>query len=133
MSLDVYLSTDISTFPIAADLLEENGFPDAASHLRSVESKDLYSANITHNLGKMADACGIYQALWRPEEINVRYARDLIPLLTEGLEKLESDPKHYETFNAENGWGLYEHFVPFVRHYLGACINHPDAAVSVSR
>jgi hypothetical protein len=28
-----------------------------------------YQSNITHNLGSMAEAAGIYQALWHPEEI----------------------------------------------------------------
>ena len=30
---------------------------------------EVYSANITHNLGGMAREGGIYQACWRPEEI----------------------------------------------------------------
>lgn len=32
-----------------------------------------YSANITHNLGAMAEAAGIYLALWRPEEIGIKW------------------------------------------------------------
>ena len=30
----------------------------------------VFTANITHNLTKMADSVGVYKALWRPEEIN---------------------------------------------------------------
>jgi len=33
------------------------------------ESEEIYSANITHNLGKMANKAGIYEALWRPGEL----------------------------------------------------------------
>lgn len=96
-------------------------------------SEQVYEANITHNLGKMADAAGIYQACWRPEEIGVTKAGQLVPLLKAGLEKLRADPEHYSQFNAPNGWGLYEHFVPWVERYLAACEAYPDAEISVSR
>lgn len=92
-----------------------------------------YSANITHNLGKMADAAGIYYHLWRPEEIGVTTARELIEPLREGLKKLRDDPAKYEKYNASNGWGLYKNFVPFVERYLAACEEYPEALVSVSR
>lgn len=93
---------------------------------------DVYSGNITHNLGGMARAAGIYQVLWRPEEIGVERAEQAVPLLMAGLEKLRADPAHFETFNAPNGWGLYEHFVPFVEEVLAACKAHPRAIIRVS-
>ena len=94
---------------------------------------EIYHANITHNLGQMAKAAGIYHVLWRPEEIGITTAGQLIELLREGLTKLEADPEKYEKFNASNGWGLYENFVPFVRKYLEACEKYPEATVHVSR
>ena len=93
----------------------------------------VYDSNITHNLGEMADAAGIYQACWRPEEIGIHRAGELAPILRDGLAKLEADPAHFETYNSPNGWGLYKHFVPFVREYLEACKSHPKATVRVSR
>lgn len=93
----------------------------------------VYDANITHNLGKMADAAGIYEALWRPEEKNWTQARDIIPVVEEGLKRLKEQPDHFKQFNAANGWGLYEHFVPFVERYLEACKQYPSATVTVSR
>jgi len=101
--------------------------------LTLVRPSEVYSANITHNLTKMAEAAGIYEALWRPEEIGITTAGQLIEQLRAGLAKLEADPAYYETFNAANGWGLYEHFVPFVRGYLKACEENPDATVEVDR
>jgi hypothetical protein len=101
--------------------------------LSRVQETEVYSANITHNLGKMADAAGIYYALWRPEERDYRIASDIIPVLEEGLQKLKNDPAHYKTFDADNGWGLYEHFVPFVEKVLNACKEYPDAKIEVSR
>ncbi len=110
MSLDVYLTEG----------LMESGY-------------EVYSANITHNLGNMANHAGIYQHLWRPDEIGVTVAGQLIEPLREGLDLLRSDPEHFKQFNADNGWGLYEHFVPFVENYLNACIENPTARVGVSR
>jgi hypothetical protein len=101
-------------------------------HLSAVRETEIYSANITHNLCKMASECGIYEALWRPEEINISKAEQLIVPLTKGLELLKSDPERFKKFNASNGWGRYEHFVPFVEKYLEACKENPDATISVS-
>lgn len=94
---------------------------------------EVYEANITHNLNKMAGEAGIYQHLWRPDEIGVTKARQLIDPLRAGLAKLKADPTHFEQFNATNGWGKYPGLVEFVERYLAACIDNPDAEVRVSR
>lgn len=102
-------------------------------HLELVPGREVFSGNITHNLGAMADAVGIYIACWRPEEIPGDTAERLIKPLSVGLDALLERPDHYEQFNAPNGWGLYEHFVPCVRRYLEACKTWPHATVRVSR
>jgi hypothetical protein len=96
-------------------------------------SAPVYSANITHNLGKMAAEAGIYKALWRPEEEGYYHAEDLIEPLTKGLALLTADPERFKAFNSPNGWGMYEHFVPFVAKYLEACVAHPDATIDANR
>ena len=101
--------------------------------LKDADGNYLFNANITHNLNKMADAAGIYKVLWRPEEIGIETAAEVIPILREGLCKLVSDPAYYKQFDAANGWGLYVHFVPFCVEVLEACIAHPEAFVEVSR
>ena len=88
---------------------------------------------ITHNLGDMARAADIYQHLWRPEEIDITKAIQLVEPLRAGLALLKSDPERFEKFNSPNGWGMYEHFVPFVEKYLAACEENPDADVRASR
>lgn len=107
-------------------------------YLSATRKTEVYWANITHNLGKMASAvkCGehsLYEYLWRPEEIGIKQAGELIPPLREAVKELKAKPKKYEKYNAENGWGTYEHFVPFVEKYLFACEENPDAKVDVSR
>ena len=95
-----------------------------------LEHIELFSANITHNLGVMADVAGIYEALWNPP---VEMADELIEPLEKGLKSLKENPEIYKKYNASNGWGVYEHFVPFVEEYLDACKQHPKASVRVSR
>lgn len=102
-------------------------------YLIAMAPTTVHSANITHNLTKMADAAGIYKHLWRPEELGITKARELIEPLRAGLELLRSDPPRFRQFDAPNGWGRYEHFVEFVAEYLAACEKNPTATVEVSR
>lgn len=117
------------------------------------ENETVYDANITHNLGLMADKAGIYEALWRPHRLKKGYnipesendkeykfesenetrAKEIIPHLKRGLKDLKKRPEYYEQFNSSNGWGMYQHFVPFVEKYLNACMEFPDAIVEVDR
>ena len=102
-------------------------------YLTEIKEVDVYSQNITHNLTEMADEAGIYQHLWRPEEIGITKAKQLIKPLGLGLRLLKSDPERFKKFNSPNGWGVYEHFVEFVENYLTACKEFPKAKVNVSR
>ena len=102
-------------------------------YLTRVQPTTVFDYNITHNLNKMADAAGIYKHLWRPDEIGITKAEQLIQPLTDGLKRLRENPEYYKTFNPENGWGDYDGLVQFVGTYLLACIEYSDAEVSVSR
>lgn len=113
----------------------------------------IYTDNITHNLNTMADEAGLYEALWRPykllagynipendyeaeiefEDKNPVYAKDIINHLRIGLKNLVNNPEKYQKLNPENGWGSYEGLIEFTHNYLNACINNPDAQVTVSR
>ena len=93
----------------------------------------LYEANITHNLGEMAGKAGIYKALWRPEEIGAKYAKDISEIIESGLKDLKKRPEYFKQFNSPNGWGMYEHFVPFVEKYLEALKEYPEAIIAVDR
>ena len=101
--------------------------------VQSEESSTVYSRNITHNLNKMAGEAGIYKPLWRPDEIGIERAHQLIEPLRAGLELLRSDPARFEPFNPPNGWGTYDGLVDFVVDYLEACERFPTATVSVWR
>lgn len=98
-----------------------------------VTTDQVFHANITHNLNRMATAAGIYDALWRPDEVGIKKARELLAILVVGLEKLLDDPELYKKHNPDNGWGTYDQLVLFVKNYLKACIDYPQADVSVDR
>lgn len=92
-----------------------------------------FEANITHNLNKMATHAGIYEQLWRPEEVDAMLGGDLIEALSRGLQDMKARPDHYRQFEAANGWGTYDQFVPWVEKYLDACVRFPAAAIEISR
>jgi hypothetical protein len=125
MSLDVYLYGE--PHEIEWECCE-------CGQIRTKMMRDcLYGANITHNLGKMANEAGLYNALWRPDEIGITTASQLVPILQNGLQILHESPKRFIAFNPENGWGCYSGFLRFVEKYLEACKEFPEATVEVSR
>lgn len=93
----------------------------------------VYAANITHNLGKMAEAAGIYRHVWLPEEIGITTAAQLVEPLATAIAAMRADPERFRAFDAPNGWGKYEHFLPWLERYHAACVENPDAEVRVSR
>lgn len=94
---------------------------------------EVYTRNITHNLGAMAREAGVYLACWRPEEMGATKGKHLIEPLRAGLSALRANPERFRAMNPENGWGDYDGLVAFVADYLAACEAYPDADVSVSR
>jgi len=115
MSLDVYLIAEADT---------------GASEPYQVQ---VYEANITHNLNRMAKEAGIYEELWRPDEIGITHACELIRPLRSGANAMYLDPPRFQALNPENGWGSYDDFLPWLEKYIAACQEHPKTKVKVSR
>jgi hypothetical protein len=101
--------------------------------LTATRPTEVFTANITHNLNKMAEGAGLYTYLWRPEELGIHTASELIVPLTEGLGRLLRDKDYFITLNPSNRWGDYNGLIRFVTEYLAACVDNPDADISVSR
>ncbi len=105
--------------------------------------EDVYSGNITHNLGNMASECGLYEPMWRPykllglkeedEDDAFIEAKSIIPHLEKGIEELAAHPEKYKEFNPENGWGDYDGLLRVARKYLAHCQVYPDSRVRTSR
>ncbi len=151
MSLDVYLAVKEATVVVPAEgsiYIREDGeirqisraewqerFPGQEPVIieRGEPEAEVFWANITHNLNEMAMEVGLYEALWRPEEIDITKAGQLVGPLSKGLAVLAGGPQRFRALNPPNGWGDYEGLVHFVSRYLAACVEHPDAYVRVSR
>ena len=109
--------------------------------LMIMQPTEVYTSNITHNLGKMAgavklsDGNTLYNILWRPDECIPAYtkASEISELLDEGWNILLSDPEEYRQYNPENGWGSYDGLCDFVYRYRNACWDNPEAAIEISR
>lgn len=93
----------------------------------------VFESNITHNMGRMARECGLYEPMWRPDEHGFTHAHQLIAPIEAGLAILLADHERLQEFNPGNGWGNYDVFLSFTEEYLAACKQWPDAEVSVSR
>lgn len=125
-------------------------YDEGKTHIK--DNEKVYEANVTHNLGNMAKAAGIYKAIWRPyllkceNEVFLTYkeeykyeektevlAKDIISLLKKGLKKMKNDPEKFKSLNPPNGWGVYEDFIYFVEEYLNACCKYPDAIIDTWR
>lgn len=150
MSLDVYLTLKDNQIPRPDKriFVRENGQTKEISRAEwdtknpghepvtlepDDDSDEVYSANITHNLRKMASEAGLYEHLWRPDEIGIAKASQLINPLSVGLSTLKRYPERFKKYNPENGWGNYQGLISFVENYLEACRQFPDADVSVWR
>lgn len=146
MSLDVSLYIDGASGSGSGIFVREAGevreisraewdekFPGREPVVAVKDPEEVFSANITHNLGKMADEAGLYNIVWRPEEWQIKKAKELIEPLRRGLKTLKEMPDYFRRFDASNGWGTYDQFVPWVERYLQACEEYPDARIEVSR
>jgi hypothetical protein len=99
--------------------------------LLRIEPTVLYGTNITHNLNKMADALGVYQILWHPEEWT--RAAELIKPLQGAIKRMLENPDEWRAYDAPNSWGTYDDFLPWLQDLLRACEKWPDAWIKVSR
>lgn len=149
MSLDVYLHHPGEQQPRAPEIwIREDGqqrtisreewdqrYPGREPVMVATEDTTdvVYHANITHNLGAMAQAAGLYDVLWRPDEAGWILARELIAPLQAGIETLEAQPDTFTPYEPANGWGTYGTLLAFSKRYLAACQRWPEATVVVSR
>ena len=124
MSLDVYLTGDPREVECTCSCCDHK-------HTRT-ERVEYFSANITHNLGRMAEEAGIYEACWHHDRIGAVKAADLIDLLSTGLAALVADPQRFTKLNPSNGWGDYDGLIRFVDRYLAACREYPHADIHAS-
>lgn len=98
-----------------------------------VTSREVFDRNITHNLGKLANELGIYEHVWRPGDIGIEKAYQLVEPLKVALVKLRANPTKYKEFEPSNGWGTMDGFIVFLEEYIQACHDYPGATVTTHR
>ena len=125
MSLTVYLEGEEKTIEcICSDC--------GNKHIKK-ESECFFNANITHNLTDMAKEAGIYFAIWRPKEVGIKKANQIIVILETGIIEMKACPDRFKKLESSNGWGRYENFLPWLELYLDACKKYTEASIRVSR
>lgn len=106
---------------------------------RNFSVEDDWWGNITHNLGEMASHIPVgdtdlYMACWRPEEIGIKTAGEVLPLLKEGIRYMVDHRKELLEYESPNGWGTYNGFMKFLLNYKQACEdNDPECEIYASR
>ena len=99
----------------------------------TLDGETVYDNNITHNMVAMAKAIGVYMPVWRPEEIGIEVAWQLIRPLTHALAVMHYERETCMKHEPENGWGAYHVFRNFLEKYLEACEKNPMASVGACR
>ena len=146
MSLDVYINYKekkqanyFLDHPYIYDDLTEGD--KSAFH-----EEEHWSANITHNLGNMANHIPVwlgngvkttlYYICWRPEEIRpaIKVNTDTILAgLIQGINYMLLYRKELLQYESPNGWGTYNGFMKFLLNYKQACEDNTDCEIEVSR
>ena len=109
-----------------------------------------WHANITHNMGKMADhipthykigdetyESDLYSLVWKPEEIgigNICNNTDvLVQALQIGISYMVAHRDELLKYNPKNGWGDYDSFLTWLIDYWRACLDNPNCKIETSR
>lgn len=96
-----------------------------------VDGSEVFEANLTHNLVKMADKADLYKSLWCCKDYGISVAEDLIEHLEAGLLNLTKYKDELEKLNPENGWGSYENLLCVVCSYISHCYKYPKAEIHI--
>lgn len=103
--------------------------------VHELETEIVYDSNITHNLCEMAEEAGIYDPIWNGHlsGIGIESAGELGNILNIAVRHMDLNPEYYKKFNASNGWGTYEQFVPWLEELRDKCLEYPNAKIEVSK
>ena len=104
------------------------------SRKRKGSTEEVWSGNITHNLGRMAKEIRtgnktLYDLLWyAPEVVSHDYIGDLI----EAFNRMIRDKERLEEYNSPNGWGTYYNLFQFLSDLI-TCGIKPGMLIRISK
>lgn len=154
MSLDIYLKSPRKIKKLGTGIfVRENAevkeltyeeavvkYPGADIRLKTYETDEVWTGNITHNLTEMAEHVSgkeghtLYTILWHPEMIFTAgkiLSADIIPYLESTIMVLIKDRETLKKYNPENGWGTYEQLLKFTIEFYQNCLENEYAEVIV--
>lgn len=97
-------------------------------YLQNVQT--VFDSNMTHNVSPMWTLAGIHDEIYNSEGYP---AKDVLPALIRGHEKMKKFPDAFRTLNSENGWGMYEHALLFLEKIIAACKEYPNSQIHISK
>ena len=81
----------------------------------------------TYNTSKMIkEVCGSTPSDWAG-----KIARDLLPILANGIISLRSNSEEYRKYEPDNKWGTVETTINFLEEIEQGCRDNPNDIVSV--
>jgi len=94
-----------------------------------IGTREVCDLNITHNLGKLASAIGIYPFLWRAPEFGIERAEQLIKPLEYTLDYMRKNRDRLLEHEPENVWGTFDGFLWFCEELLRVAKEYPHAII----
>jgi hypothetical protein len=102
-------------------------------HLMRYTPISVYKTYVKRDIFQMADLVGVYSIIWKPNDYGINKASKLIPHLERAIEELEKNPDFFKALQPEEKWSTYENFLAWLKRYLSACRNYPDAEIHIDR
>ena len=87
----------------------------------------IFTHKVPSELFDLACHSGLYDAVWRPDNIGATIAEHIIAPLTEGLIELTSNPQLYMLYAPSVD--MYRAFLKHISLYLKACMANPNAKI----
>ncbi len=105
--------------------------PNCSHEFLASTDEEVSWVNITHNLRKMAteSGCGI---LWSYSSNHEKASIFIKPIKT-AIKNLEERPSYFSQFNAKNGWGTLDQFLPWLKKLLKECEDNPHSIIEISK
>jgi len=104
-------------------------------YLYKLRSEPLFERGVPDDWMYIAKAAGVCDALWYPEQNGICIARQLIPILTNAIAMVKSNPKKFNKFGRGGEDGKYTryYFTSFMEGLLMACKKYPESQVEAWR
>lgn len=87
--------------------------------------------NITSNLSNMFSWA--FNSSYWVDGLNCRKGKEIIPLITEAINKMKNNKEEAETYNAPNGWGTYPYALQFLIDLLNSAIYYKNYYLEINR